>query len=54
MLLTYCLEDERVAFLPGEAWSRGKQKNGMRRNFSRFGPEEITDGMSRIGRFFPE
>jgi 2-aminoadipate transaminase len=49
-LLTRCLKEERVAFLPGEACSRGKRKNGMRLNFSRREPGQIVDGIARIGR----
>jgi 2-aminoadipate transaminase len=49
-LLTRCLKEERVAFLPGEACSRGKRKNGMRLNFSRRDPGQIVDGIARIGR----
>jgi 2-aminoadipate transaminase len=49
-LLTTCLENERVAFLPAEACSRGKHKNGMRLNFSRCNPGQIADGIGRIGR----
>jgi 2-aminoadipate transaminase len=49
-LLKICLEEERVAFLPGEGCSRGKRKNGMRLNFSRCNPEQITEAVARIGR----
>jgi 2-aminoadipate transaminase len=49
-LLADCLEQERVAFLPAEACSRGKRKNGMRLNFSRCDSAQITDGVARIGR----
>jgi 2-aminoadipate transaminase len=39
----------RVAFLPAEAFSRGKHRNGIRLNFSRCSPDEITEGICRLG-----
>jgi 2-aminoadipate transaminase len=48
--LTACLKEEGVAFLPGEACSRGKRTNGIRLNFSRLGADQIIDGIARIGR----
>lgn len=38
-----------VAFLPAEAFSRGKQMNGMRLNFGRLNAPLITEAVSRIG-----
>ncbi len=49
-VLKQALELERVAFLPSEAFSRGRRTDGIRLNFSRCNPELITDGVRRIGR----
>jgi 2-aminoadipate transaminase len=49
-LLLRCINDEKVAFLPAEAFSRGKRKNGMRLNFSRYEADHIADGVARIGK----
>jgi 2-aminoadipate transaminase len=38
-----------VAFLPAEAFSRGKHRNGMRLNFSRCNPEAISEAVDRLG-----
>jgi 2-aminoadipate transaminase len=40
--------EHRVAFLPSEAFSRGKHRNGMRLNFSRCNSEEISEGIARL------
>lgn len=44
-----CLENN-VAFVPGAAfYARGARKNTMRLNFSNSTPEQIVEGMKRIG-----
>ncbi len=52
-LLSAAIERERVAFVPSEAFSRGKRSNGMRLNFSRCRSKEITEAVTRIGRILP-
>jgi 2-aminoadipate transaminase len=51
-LLAAALESERVAYVPGSAFSfDGHQgKRGMRLNFSFPAPEKIDEGMARLGR----
>jgi len=52
-LLKIALETERVAFLPGSAFSvdgRGDAANCLRLNFSNSAPERITEGITRLGR----
>lgn len=52
-LLKVALETERVAFLPGSAFSvdgRGDAANCLRLNFSNSTPERITEGITRLGR----
>lgn len=52
-LLKLALETERVAFLPGSAFSvdgRGDAANCLRLNFSNSNPERITEGIARLGR----
>lgn len=52
-LLKVALETERVAFLPGCAFSvggRGDAANCLRLNFSNSAPERIMDGITRLGR----
>jgi 2-aminoadipate transaminase len=48
-LLTTAIEQERVAFLPSEGFSRGRRLNGMRLNFSRCTCGQIQEAVSRIG-----
>jgi DNA-binding transcriptional MocR family regulator len=47
-LLNLCIEEEHVAFLPGEACSRGKRKNAMRLNFSQRDPCKIAQAIEKI------
>lgn len=52
-LLEAALETEQVAFLPGSAFAVGAERvasNCIRLNFSRCGPEQIHDGVARLGR----
>jgi 2-aminoadipate transaminase len=52
-LLTVALETERVAFIPGVAFSVGGRTmaaNCLRLNFSNSTPERIADGIARLGR----
>jgi 2-aminoadipate transaminase len=49
-LLSRCVSEEKVAFLPAEAFSRNKRSNGMRLNFSHRSIDQITEGVARIGR----
>ncbi len=44
-----CISEKQVAFLPAAAFSRGKQNNGIRLNFSHKGSCEIAEGVARIG-----
>ncbi|MBO0783283.1 MAG: PLP-dependent aminotransferase family protein [Ktedonobacteraceae bacterium] len=51
-LLVDALERERVAFIPGQAFSidaSNKATNCMRLNFSHSNPELIMDGIARLG-----
>jgi 2-aminoadipate transaminase len=47
-LLRTAIECERVAFIPAEAFSRGRHLNGMRLNFSRCTPNRIEEAVARI------
>jgi len=52
-LLEAALETEQVAFLPGSAFAVKDPKlasNCIRLNFSRCGPDQIHDGVARLGR----
>jgi len=49
-LLNEAIQRERVAFLPAEAFSRGRRRNGMRLNFSHCTIAEIAEAVARIGR----
>lgn len=49
-LLPIALREEKVAFLPAEAFSRGTRTNGMRLNFSRCDAVQITEACRRLGR----
>jgi 2-aminoadipate transaminase len=48
-LLIKCLEEQNVAFLPSQAFSRGNAKSGMRLNFSHPTPDQLVDGVRRVG-----
>lgn len=47
-ILQIALDREHVAFLPAEAFSRGKRSNGMRLNFSGCNTKLINEGVRRI------
>jgi DNA-binding transcriptional MocR family regulator len=52
-LLGIALEKERVAFIPGQAFTVGTSNaaaNCMRLNFSQSNPMLIRDGISRLGK----
>jgi 2-aminoadipate transaminase len=49
-LLSACLRDEHVAFLPAQAFSRNEISNGMRLNFTSHNEEQIEKGIAGIGR----
>jgi 2-aminoadipate transaminase len=52
-LLTKALEQERVAFIPGPAFSVDASNgatNCMRLNFSNSNPRLIQEGMARLGK----
>jgi 2-aminoadipate transaminase len=50
-LLTEAVETERVAFIPGAAFSLdGHSANAMRLNFSNATPGQIDEGVARLGR----
>ncbi|HDR5271696.1 PLP-dependent aminotransferase family protein [Bacillus thuringiensis] len=52
-LLKKSVEEEKVAFLPGEVFcAKGleKTKNCMRLNFTNFSHEQIQDGIARLGK----
>lgn len=54
-LLKTAIEIEKVAFIPGQAFdsaNRGLGKNCLRLNFSFCSPNEIEDGVARLGRVF--
>jgi 2-aminoadipate transaminase len=55
-LLDTCME-AGVAYVPGAAFAipgTGAGRNGMRLNFSYCNPEQIREGMSRLGRVLRE
>lgn len=52
-LLKVAVQEEKVAFTPGQAFYAGGNRrgtNGMRLNFSNCNIEEITEGIMRLGR----
>jgi 2-aminoadipate transaminase len=49
-LLRAALEQEHVAFLPAEGFSRGHRVNGLRLNFSRHNRDLINEAVHRIGK----
>jgi 2-aminoadipate transaminase len=52
-LLRDCLDRERVAFVPGAAFAAGEaapSRSGMRLSYSFASPQEIEEGVARIGR----
>lgn len=52
-LLKAAIETERVAFIPGQAFSVGQHRRGtncLRLNFSHSSVERITDGVGRLAR----
>ncbi len=52
-LLKTAIEEENVAFIPGEAFSVGKRHsatNAMRLNFSHPSPDSIEEGIARLSR----
>jgi 2-aminoadipate transaminase len=56
-LLANALEQERVAFIPGQAFSvkpSNGTTNGMRLNFSHSNPNLIREGIARIGKLIRE
>jgi 2-aminoadipate transaminase len=56
-LLAKALERERVAFIPGQAFSVGASNeaaNCMRLNFSNSNPRLIREGMARLGKIVRE
>jgi 2-aminoadipate transaminase len=48
-VLRISIEQARVAFLPAAAFSRGRVRNGMRLCFSRSSPQDIVEGIGRLG-----
>jgi 2-aminoadipate transaminase len=56
-LLAVALEKERVAFIPGHAFTvdvSNRMTNCMRLNFSHSSPELIRDGIARLGKLVKE
>lgn len=54
-LLPIAIEQQRVAFVPGESFfACGGGKNTMRLNFSNAGPEKLLEGIRRLGRVISE
>jgi 2-aminoadipate transaminase len=52
-LLAKAIEEEKIAFIPGQAFYVGSRKqisSAMRLNFSNSSVERIADGISRLGR----
>lgn len=52
-LLSRAIETERVAFIPGQAFAvncRARSQSCMRLNFSHCQPEQIQEGIARLGR----
>jgi DNA-binding transcriptional MocR family regulator len=52
-LLKLAIEREQIAFVPGHAFCSGggvKGKHSLRLNFSHCTPQQIDDGIARLGR----
>ena len=56
-LFKLAIDKERVAFIPGRAFSvggAGRQTRSLRLNFSNSNPQQIEDGISRLARVLKE
>lgn len=52
-LMRAAVEEERIGFIPGEAFTLGenpKARHSLRLTFSGLSPQQIADGMRRLGR----